>query len=750
MRQKPDELKIYDQWVCWLLRHREGEPKPAKIPINPNTGHEAKSNDKNTWGAYQQAQQYADEHKDTIKDVGFEFSKDDPYCFIDFDNCITNGETAPHIKEWIEKFKSYTENSQSKKGNHIIIRGVKPGTRCRGSKTPGFEDVEIYDQDRFCAFTGDVLPGYEKIRSCQKELNEFYNLLFPPEPPQQTTAPPTDKINIDDKEILNIMFNSKNGDKIKRLWEGDTSQHNNDESKADLALCAHLAFYTQGDRNRIEQLFRQSGLNRKKWTDRAEYRERTIDEALRGMTKFYTPGGRKTEKKNKKDDEKEKTKITSKIIQEGKLWEQIYDPITNTSKYLHYDIYTAEVKTVDDITINGIKHLPINDALLERQAVILPTGIEEYYTTEILIEEIRTYIKKYLDITDEHLQKATWYVLLTWIYDNLHTIPYLRALGDYGSGKTRYEDVIGGISYKPTFVGGSVRSAPIYRVIDLWRGTAIFDEFTLKESDEAQDIIQILNCGYQRGKPVLRCKDGNYSEVECFDPFCPKILSQRKGFKDLATESRCITEIIRETGRKDIPIDLGETFYKERNTLQNKLLLWRFRNWQIIKPDEEKIIDFGNVQPRIKQTFLPFTILFLKDEKELQKFIATVKKYNAEQVEESSTSTYGLIVNIFLKKKTDGGDVVTAKDIRNELVTEHHFDEKTSANTVGRYLKPLGFTNKLIKSIDGKVSRSILVDERTLSRLVAKYVLPEDQEKLPDLKTICTNPQTTLGGGENE
>jgi putative DNA primase/helicase len=40
-----------------------------------------------------------------------------------------------------------------------------------------------------------------------------------------------------------------------------------------------LAFWTGGDPARIDTLFRQSGLYRKKW-DRKDYRDKTITEAL--------------------------------------------------------------------------------------------------------------------------------------------------------------------------------------------------------------------------------------------------------------------------------------------------------------------------------------------------------------------------------------------------------------------------------------------------------------------------------------
>ena len=45
----PPELKEYDQWVCWGLK-KKANGKFDKIPINPTTGRQAKTNDPSTWG----------------------------------------------------------------------------------------------------------------------------------------------------------------------------------------------------------------------------------------------------------------------------------------------------------------------------------------------------------------------------------------------------------------------------------------------------------------------------------------------------------------------------------------------------------------------------------------------------------------------------------------------------------------------------------------------------------------------------
>jgi putative DNA primase/helicase len=59
-----------------------------------------------------------------------------------------------------------------------------------------------------------------------------------------------------------------------------------------MALCSLLAFWTGGDVQQMDRLFRDSGLIREKWdevhfADRSTYRERTIERAIAGTDAFY-------------------------------------------------------------------------------------------------------------------------------------------------------------------------------------------------------------------------------------------------------------------------------------------------------------------------------------------------------------------------------------------------------------------------------------------------------------------------------
>lgn len=87
----------------------------------------------------------------------------------------------------------------------------------------------------------------------------------------------------EDDLLVQKAGSAANGEKFKRLWEGDTSLHRGDDSAADLALCNILAYWTGNDADRIDRLFRRSGLYRAKWDGRRgdkTYGQMTIAKAL--------------------------------------------------------------------------------------------------------------------------------------------------------------------------------------------------------------------------------------------------------------------------------------------------------------------------------------------------------------------------------------------------------------------------------------------------------------------------------------
>jgi hypothetical protein len=109
----------------------------------------------------------------------------------------------------------------------------------------------------------------------------------------------------DDRDLLDRAFAARNGPKVQALYAGDLSAYGGDHSAADLALCSALAFWTN-DPDRIDALFRGSGLMRPKWDSargESTYGRMTLEVALAGRTDSYSAnGGRDSRRTNTSTD----------------------------------------------------------------------------------------------------------------------------------------------------------------------------------------------------------------------------------------------------------------------------------------------------------------------------------------------------------------------------------------------------------------------------------------------------------------
>jgi putative DNA primase/helicase len=280
------ELQRYRQWVSWRYEERDG--RRTKVPYSPISGAPADSTDPQTWASYSQAAaamlRY---HHDGI---GFVLTAADPFVGVDMDDCLTD---TGQLTEWaahvVRDLASYTEITPSGHGLRIFCRGTLPPGR---RKRPG---REMYEQARFLTVTGRHWPGSpDEIADRSAALSLLHAQWWPPPPPRPAATNGGASPAFTDDQVISKAKAAKNGAKFTALFAaGDTSAYGDDDSSADLALCALFSFYTQ-DRTQIDRLFRQSKLYRAKW-ERADYRDRTIDVVLSDGGEHYTgprPGAR--------------------------------------------------------------------------------------------------------------------------------------------------------------------------------------------------------------------------------------------------------------------------------------------------------------------------------------------------------------------------------------------------------------------------------------------------------------------------
>lgn len=290
----PQVLKEINNWVGYKKLQSDGKDK--KIPVNPNTGENAKVNQPNTWGTYEEAVNSVGQYN--LNGIGFVFTQSSGYIGIDIDNCIDGkGEYSDNAQSIISLLNSYSEKSVSGRGIHIIIKGKIPN-----SINNRAEGIEIYDNLRYFVFTGDIVSKTNVIEERDYEVNLIHNRY-------NNIKKTTSGINIQEqKDVCNkgIVLDGNNI-KLERLYEGDISEYNDDHSRADLALAYQLADYTNNNPALIDALFRSSSLFREKWDEKHysngdTYGQAVINKAIKTNTTIVNTQDRPWYEYNKRTD----------------------------------------------------------------------------------------------------------------------------------------------------------------------------------------------------------------------------------------------------------------------------------------------------------------------------------------------------------------------------------------------------------------------------------------------------------------
>jgi predicted RNA-binding Zn ribbon-like protein len=123
--------------------------------------------------------------------------------------------------------------------------------------------------------TGHVYGEPRGLAENQARLEQLVRLIFGAGKGGRSPVP-ADRPYLNNAALIEKAKAAKNGDKFTRLWNGDTMGYPS-HSEADAALLAELMSWTNGDEDRTEVLFRQSGMCTQTWLDRADYRRRCFE-----------------------------------------------------------------------------------------------------------------------------------------------------------------------------------------------------------------------------------------------------------------------------------------------------------------------------------------------------------------------------------------------------------------------------------------------------------------------------------------
>lgn len=443
----------------------------------------------------------------------------------------------------------------------------------------------------------------------------------------------------------------------------------------------------------------------------------------------------------KLEDENKERLVPGFVLHDGTIGELI---VSKEDERAFIVVFNGSVRKVFRFETTKAIYVPTDDPLVG-EVVHFASTATPYDSQAQLFKEIRNFVHRYLELPTDFEEISSLYVLLTWVYEFAPSIPYLRVIGDWGTGKTRFLQVVGSVCFRPTFASGATTAAPIFRILEQFRGTLVLDEADFKDSSSWVEMVKLLNNGYRPGMPVLRAdKENGKWFPRSYQVFGPKLIATRFPFKDEALESRCLTSEMMPLTRDDIPRVLPPTFDKEVDDLRAKLLTFRLANLIKLKGKT-----FGNdllepnLQPRLQEILIPLKAMLNGDSSMVEAITGFVHRLQESLFLRRRESVAGRILAALIDLREEGKELTSENVAKKANETDDEV-EQLSAEKVGRMTKRLGFAKERV----GKSrQRLICWDETRITKLIGSYglqmALPLSVEKPSEpslLSALATNP----------
>ena len=268
----PEELKKKPNWGAYFImkgRRFEERGKLDKRIMDANNGkHLARINNPETWTDFDTALRFL-EFKQYYVGLAYALDGTGVTC-IDFDELRDeNGEYYEIVRKCLEIFKgkTYIEWSTSGKGIHIFFRGnvLDNALYHNRAKFKDGSEIEVYDKSHFISMTGKTIDNVKTLLDIDHEsvmwLRGVLGIREVPQPRAECKITGLDK---SDEQLLYEIRKSRRSTEFDALLNGPVSD---DHSRDDYKLMCILSFFSEGNAEQIERIFRASGLYRPEKSD---------------------------------------------------------------------------------------------------------------------------------------------------------------------------------------------------------------------------------------------------------------------------------------------------------------------------------------------------------------------------------------------------------------------------------------------------------------------------------------------------
>jgi len=689
----PEQLKALSNFILWKLEKRDG--KETKVPYQPN-GNYAKTNDPATWSNFYDV---TTAYKNTDEFTGIGICLDDKTPIgIDLDHCRCPAFNliTPWAQTIINEIGSYSEVSPSGKGIRIFANGgpLPPQGRKKGP-------VEVYEAGRYLTVTGNhVNETPTDIKNRPEAILAFHRRYFGDT--QEGGA--SDQtvhvvVNTDMDERLEKAFSSRNGDRIKQLYEGNISDYPS-PSEADLALCSHLAFWLNKDSILMDQAFRSSGLMRPKWdgkhfADGQTYGQSVIAKAVASCKQAYNEGAFSPDS--------------------GINLESVIQRLAVLSPLQYERARKAEARALR-------VRAPILDALVK--AARKGNDVEDLVFDEvepwpepvdpaILLNDILSTIRRFIVCSEAVSIAVTLWTAMTWFIDQIDVAPLaVITAPEKRCGKSLLLSILGRLVSRP-LTASNISSAALFRTIDKFSPTLLIDEADTFMRDN-EELRGLLNSGHTRDSAyVIRVVGENLNPTK-FNTWGAKAIAGIGHVADTIMD-------------RSIPLELRRRLPNER------VERIRHADPKLFNELKAKLARFAeDYSERVKQAAPPLPVHLndrAQDNWEPLLAIAMVAGGNWLEIgtdtalklsaSESASPTTGVellsdIQQIFIMRDTDrifSDDLIKALCVDNE--------KRWASYDKGRWITPRQLANQLKKY--GITSKSVRVGSSTAKGYIREH-----------------------------
>ncbi|PTK29179.1 phage/plasmid primase, P4 family [Staphylococcus hominis] len=497
----PEELKELPQWVLWRAEWDNKQQEYKKVPYRSG-GYKASSTRSDDWSSFNLVNEVL-KNNNLYDGIGFVLNKDDDYVVLDIDNAIDdNGQINSDLALEMTEL-TYCETSPSGTGLHCFFKGELPEQR---KKKRSDLDIELYNDVRFITVTGESI-GQSEICDEQEVLNNLVERYFKAEPKLETTFTydPNHKSELSDDEVIDLMLKSKQKDKISDLLKGNYEKHFDSPSEAVQSLLHYLAFYTNKDKQQMENIFLNYNNLTDKWDSKrgnTTWGQLELDKAINNQNEVY----KKSTTKNVKELLKELRKKELQRMREA--WEKDKE---------NGEAFGRPPQTIQPIRCAYILNEHLNFILFDMEE---DTKLAFYIENEGIYTQNYTYIRRVISWLEPKHNKRKADDVIYHLIHNFATVkprtndPNLIPVnnGVYNKETKKLESFTPKYVFTTKISTDYVEDAPS-PVIDGWTFDNWLYEIACADREVYTLLWQVindsLNGNYTRKKAIFFVGDGN-------------------------------------------------------------------------------------------------------------------------------------------------------------------------------------------------------------------------------------------------